>query len=44
VAVSFELYSESDGYDEYVLKCACAGVEPIFARSDFDEGRRVLWT
>lgn len=34
---SLELYDSSESYDEYILRCTCAGVEPIFTRADFED-------
>lgn len=33
---SLELYRVSGSYDEYVLLCACTGVEPLFTREEFE--------
>lgn len=33
---SLKLYRSSESYDEYVLLCACAGVEPLFTRTEFE--------
>lgn len=41
VDLSIRLYVDSKSYDEYVLKCVCFGVEPIFSREDFRLERRV---
>lgn len=40
VRVSLELYRAAESYDEYVLLCACAGVEPLFTRAEFEAGGR----
>lgn len=44
---SLELYRSSESYGEYVLRCACAGVEPLFTRAEFEArapylGRRLF--
>ena len=44
VSDNVELFRLSESYDEYILRCACAGVEPIFARSDFEPDCRASWT
>ena len=33
---SIELYAEAGSYDEYLLRCACFNVEPLFTREEFD--------
>jgi hypothetical protein len=40
VDVSLELCLASESYGEYVLRCACAGVEPLFTREEFEAGCR----
>lgn len=39
VRESIRLLRESGSYDEYILRCAAEGVEPIFTRAEFDEYR-----
>ena len=34
---SLELYDSSESYDEYILRCTCAGVESIFTRAEFED-------
>ena len=38
---SLELYDSSESYDEYILRCTCAGVKPLFTRAEF-EGRNLM--
>lgn len=33
---SLELYDSSESYDEYILRCACAGVKPLCSREKFE--------
>ena len=40
---SLELYSSSESYDEYILRCACAGVEPLFTRAEFEDRNRMRY-
>ena len=35
---SLELYDSSESYDEYILRCTCIGVEPLFTRAEFEDG------
>ena len=40
---SLELYSSSESYDEYILRCTCAGIEPIFTRAEFEDKNFIMW-
>lgn len=40
---SLELYDSSESYDEYILRCACAGVEPLFTRTEFEDRNRMRY-
>ena len=40
---SLELYSSSESYDEYILRCTCAGIEPIFTRAEFEDRNFIMW-
>ena len=33
---SLELYSSSESYDEYILRCEVAGVKPLCSRETFE--------
>ena len=33
---SLELYCSSESYDEYILRCVCMGIEPLFTRAEFE--------
>lgn len=40
---SLELYGSSESYDEYILRCTCAGIEPIFTRAEFEDKNFIMW-
>ena len=40
---SLELYCSSESYDEYILRCTCAGVEPLFTRAEFESENRMRY-
>ena len=40
---SLELYSSSESYDEYIPRCTCAGVEPLFIRAEFEDRNRMRY-
>ena len=40
---SLELYDSSKSYDEYILRCTCAGIEPIFTRAEFEDKNFIMW-
>lgn len=40
---SLELYCSSESYDEYILRCACMNIEPLFTRAEFEDKNRTLY-
>lgn len=40
---SLELYCSSESYDEYILRCACMSIEPLFTRAEFEDKNRTLF-
>ena len=40
---SLELYSSSESYDEYILRCTCADVEPLFTCAEFEDRNRMRY-
>ena len=43
VYYSLELYCSSESYDEYILRCACMGIEPLFTRAEFESKNRMRY-
>ena len=43
VNASLELYCSSESYDEYILRCVCMGIEPLFTRAKFEDKNCTLY-
>ena len=41
---SLELYCSSESYDEYILRCTCAGIEPFFMHAEFEVRSRISYS